>query len=179
MATRTQGSPRAQSRGIPLDHAAVRQLLPQRYPVLMIDRVEGYHPAERRLVAVKNVSQNDPFLPGHFPDFPIFPGVLVVESLLQAATILIHLDARFRDGAAEDDVHSFVASFDAPICVLAESRVKHMAPSFPGDQVRLEVSLTGAQDGIHTFKVRALTPSGEVASQGRLSVAESAELLTA
>lgn len=179
MATRTLGSPRAQSRGIPLDHAAVRRLLPQRHPVLMIDRVEGYHPGERRLVAVKNVSQNDPFLPGHFPDYPIFPGVLVVESLLQAATILLHLDARFRDGATDDDLRGFAASFTPPVCVLAESRVKHMAPSYPGDQVRLEVSLAGSEGGIHAFKVRALTPSGEVASQGRLSVAESAELLSA
>lgn len=167
------------TRSVAFDHSAVRQLLPHRSALLLVDKVEAYYPEERRLVALKNVSQNDPFLQGHFPQFPIFPGVLIVEALLQASTILMHLDARFAEGMPEDDIAQLLRSFKPPPSVLAESRVKHMAPSYPGDQLRLEAQLTRTSGGIATFKVRALAGSGEVASQGRISVAVSPERLAA
>src|SRR5467141_196296 len=130
MDTKTIGSTRQPSRGIALDHGAVRQLLPHRPPFILVDEVEAYYPAERRLVALKNVSQSDPFLQGHFPEYPIFPGVLIVESLLQASTLLMHLDARCGEGTAEGDLAELLRSFTPPLSVLAESRVKHMAPSY-------------------------------------------------
>src|SRR6266545_3322278 len=120
---------------IALDHIAVRQLLPHRPPLMLVDKVEAYYPRERRLVALKNVSQNDPFLQGHFP------GVLIVESLLQASTLLWHLDARCGEGMSEGGIAELLRSFTPPKSVLAESRVKHMAPSYPGDQIRLGTQL--------------------------------------
>jgi 3-hydroxyacyl-[acyl-carrier-protein] dehydratase len=144
----------------------------------MVDKVLAYVPGERRLVGIKNVSQNDPFIQGHFPDYPIYPGVLVVESLHQASTILMHLDTHFRNGMSEEEVAELLHSFVPPRSVLAESRVKHVAPSYPGDQIKLEAQLTGSRGGIHDFKVKALTPGGEVASQGRISVALSSDDLS-
>jgi 3-hydroxyacyl-[acyl-carrier-protein] dehydratase len=160
---------------IGLDPLAVRKLLPHRAPLLMVDRVLAYFPDERRLVAIKNISQNEPFIQGHFPEYPIFPGVLTVESLLQAATILMHLDAYLQPGDGEVAVEELVRGFTPPCSVLAESRVKHVAPSYPGDQLTLEVHLTGVAGGVYSFKVRALAPDGEVVSHGRLSVARTAD----
>ncbi len=164
---------------IALDHIAVRQLLPHRPPLMLVDKVEAYYPQERRLVALKNVSQNDPFLQGHFPGYPIFPGVLIVESLLQASTLLLHLDARCGEGMSEGGIAELLRSFTPPKSVLAESRVKHMAPSYPGDQIRLGTQLTRTNGGVSTFKVRALSPRGEVCSEGRIAVALSTEHLSA
>ena len=164
---------------IALDHSAVRQLLPHRPPLLLVDEVEAYCPQERRLVALKHVSQNEPFLQGHFPEYPIFPGALTVEALLQACTMLMHLDARFEEGTSEGDITEFLRSFRPPYSVLMESRVKHMAPCYPGNQIKLDVQLTGVSGGISTFKVRALAPSGAACSEGRIAVALSTEHLSA
>ena len=164
---------------IAFDHIAVRQLLPHRPSLILVDRVEAYSPPERRLVALKNVSQNDPFLQGHFPTYPIFPGVLIVEALLQASTILMHLVARWGESMSEGDIAALLRSFTPPRSVLAESRVKHRAPSYPGDQLRLESHFTGTTGGISSFKVRALTAPGAVCSEGRIAVASSAEHLSA
>jgi 3-hydroxyacyl-[acyl-carrier-protein] dehydratase len=167
------------TKGIALDHTAVRQLLPHRPSLLLVDKVEAYDPRAQRLVAVKNLSHNDPFLGGHFPEYPIFPGVLIVEALLQACTILMHLAAQFGEAVSEDDFATRLRSFTPPRSVLAESRVKHVAPCYPGDQIRLEAQLAGTTGAISTCKVRALTQSGEVCATGRISVALSAEHLSA
>jgi 3-hydroxyacyl-[acyl-carrier-protein] dehydratase len=170
---RPQGAPSV----IALDHIAVRRILAVRPSLLMVEKVLAYYPQERRLVGIKNISQNDPFIQGHFPAYPIYPGVLIVESLHQAATILMHLHHHFREGMTQDDVAALLRGFVPPESVLAESRIKHSAPAYPGDQVRLEAQLTGSTGDIYEFRVKALTPSGELASQGRISVALSADAL--
>src|SRR5213082_3953931 len=72
-----------------MDVNEVLRHLPQRYPFIMVDRVKECEPG-KRIVAVKNVSANEPFFPGHFPHRPIMPGVLILEAMAQTAGVLIH-----------------------------------------------------------------------------------------
>ena len=73
-----------------IDIHQIREILPHRYPFLLIDRVVSLTPGER-LTAVKNVTANEPFFEGHFPYRPVFPGVLMLESIAQASAILVSL----------------------------------------------------------------------------------------
>ena len=87
-----------------IDIHRIREILPHRYPFLLIDRVVSLTPGER-LTAVKNVTANEPFFDGHFPYRPVFPGVLMLESIAQASAILVSLiiDAK----ASQKNVYLF------------------------------------------------------------------------
>jgi UDP-3-O-[3-hydroxymyristoyl] N-acetylglucosamine deacetylase/3-hydroxyacyl-[acyl-carrier-protein] dehydratase len=107
-----------------LDIGDILQLLPHRYPFLLVDRVIELEPG-KRVVAVKNVSFNEPFFQGHWPGRPIMPGVLILEALAQAAGILVAVSRVERAGRI-----ALIASID---------EVKLRRPVVPGDQLRLEV----------------------------------------
>ena len=77
---------------MPVDIKRICEMLPHRYPFLMIDRVTEYEPG-KRLVALKNVTINEPFFQGHFPGEPVMPGVLILEALAQASGVLVQLSA--------------------------------------------------------------------------------------
>jgi 3-hydroxyacyl-[acyl-carrier-protein] dehydratase len=116
--------------------------LPQRYPLLMIDRVKELEPG-KRIVALKNVSVNEPYFPGHFPHRPIMPGVLILEAMAQAAGVLV-----FRsDGTRPDDktVYYYVGIDNA----------RFKKPVVPGDQLELEVRLERNLRGISRFGCEA------------------------
>jgi 3-hydroxyacyl-[acyl-carrier-protein] dehydratase len=116
--------------------------LPHRYPMLLVDRVLECEPG-KRILAIKNVTINEPFFSGHFPHHPVMPGVLVVEAMAQAAAIL-----SFRTlGTKPDDksVYYFVG--------IDEARFKR--PVSPGDQLVLEVVLERKVRGIWKFDAKA------------------------
>ena len=75
---------------LPVDAATIRKLLPHRYPFLLVDRVVEFE-KDKRVLAYKNITQNEPFFTGHFPDRPIMPGVLIIEALAQAGGLLTQL----------------------------------------------------------------------------------------
>ena len=106
----------------------ILQHLPQRYPFLLIDRVLDYTLGES-LVAIKNVTINEPFFQGHFPHRPVMPGVLIIEAMAQGTGILA-----FKTGAAQPDNNSlyYLVGVD-------NARFKH--PVEPGDQLIIEVRL--------------------------------------
>jgi 3-hydroxyacyl-[acyl-carrier-protein] dehydratase len=112
--------------------------LPQRFPFLMIDRVLACEPG-KRILALKNVSANEPYFPGHFPQRPVMPGVLILEAMAQAAAILV-----FRTLEVKPDENSiyYYAGID-------NARFKR--PVEPGDQLMLEVSILGSKRGIWKF----------------------------
>jgi 3-hydroxyacyl-[acyl-carrier-protein] dehydratase len=112
------------------DITDILSLLPHRYPFILVDRVVSYEPFEY-LTAIKNVTINEPFFQGHFPGNPIMPGVLMVEALAQASAILSNLS---RSAKAGHDYLYFFAGID-------NVKFKHIVR--PGDQMRLEVKLTG------------------------------------
>ena len=134
-------------------HQILKQL-PHRYPFLLVDRVLELEPG-KRILALKNVSMNEPFFGGHFPHRPVMPGVLMLEALAQAAALL-SFDTL---GVTPDDktVYYF-AGIDG-------ARFKR--PVGPGDQLMLDVELDRTKSGIFKFKARA-TVADELAVQADL-----------
>ena len=122
-----------------LDIHKVLQLLPHRYPFLLIDRVLDYTKGEK-LTAIKNVTINEPFFPGHFPTRPVMPGVLVVEAMAQACGILTNLTDDTQ--TSEKGVFLFVG--------IDKARFKRQVE--PGDQLRFEVRITRKMRGIWMYE---------------------------
>ena len=134
--------------------------LPHRYPFLLVDRVIACEPG-KSIVALKNVSVNEPHLTGHFPQAPIMPGVLMIEALAQAAGILIY---KTLEALPSKDNWFFLAGVD-------EARFKRMVQ--PGDQLRLEVEVVKVRRDIWKFKGTA-TVDGELACSAEIMTARGA-----
>ena len=125
-----------------MDIHEILQNLPHRLPMLLVDRVLECEPG-KRILAIKNVSMNEPFFTGHFPHHPVMPGVLIIEALAQAAAILSFKTL----GTRPDDksVYYFVG--------IDEARFKK--PVSPGDQLVLDVSLDRLLRGLWKFSAQA------------------------
>ncbi|MFY9912944.1 MAG: 3-hydroxyacyl-ACP dehydratase FabZ [Candidatus Sulfotelmatobacter sp.] len=111
-----------------LDIHDILKILPHRYPFLLIDRVLELKRKER-IVAIKNVTVNEPFFNGHFPGLPIMPGVLIVEAIAQAGGALLLTEVEDRD--------------DKLMVFTGIERAKFRKPVSPGDQLRIEVEVMG------------------------------------
>jgi 3-hydroxyacyl-[acyl-carrier-protein] dehydratase len=109
------------------DILEIMKYLPHRYPFLLIDRVIEIVPDEK-IVAIKNVSMNEPFFQGHFPGMPIMPGVLIVEAMAQAGGVLF-------TSAAPPDQHGAVMFF------MGIDKAKFRKPVVPGDQLVIEAKV--------------------------------------
>jgi 3-hydroxyacyl-[acyl-carrier-protein] dehydratase len=125
-----------------LDIPAIMKVLPHRYPFLLVDRVVELDPG-KSLTAIKNVTYNEPFFPGHFPHVPTMPGVLILEALAQAAGILAVLRENKR---AEDGLLLYFAGID-------EARFRR--PVIPGDTLALKVELLAHKRDMWKFSGRA------------------------
>ena len=132
----------------------IKEYLPHRYPFLLIDRVVEFE-REKRIVALKNVTANEPFFPGHFPHIAVMPGVLVVEAMAQAAAVLsLKSMGHKNDGKW---VYYFVG--------IDGARFKR--PVTPGDQLKIEVEAGPNRRGIAKFKAVARV-EGVVAAEAEL-----------
>jgi 3-hydroxyacyl-[acyl-carrier-protein] dehydratase len=120
----------------------VLQYLPHRYPFLLIDRVVEYK-ANESLTGIKNVTINEPFFEGHFPHYPVMPGVLVIESLAQACGILAFRSLNLKPGA------------DASIYLVGVDKARFRRPVVPGDQITLKVSVARRMRAIWKFDAAA------------------------
>jgi 3-hydroxyacyl-[acyl-carrier-protein] dehydratase len=109
----------------PLGPAEIRELIPHRYPFLLVDRIEELEPGVRAL-GIKNVSQNEPFFQGHFPDYPVMPGVLIIEALAQVGAVGVMAGGEHRDKLA------LFAGIDG---------VRFRRQVLPGDVLSLEVEI--------------------------------------
>ena len=125
-----------------LDINKVLEYLPHRYPFLLIDRVVDYTKGES-LVALKNVTVNEPFFPGHFPHHPVMPGVLILEALAQATGILAFIST---DSKPTDDSLYYFVGID-------NARFKQ--PVQPGDQMMLHVEVLKNKRGVWKFSAAA------------------------
>lgn len=139
-----------------LEIAEIKALLPHRYPMLLVDRVLDYQPM-KTLHAIKNVSINEPVFNGHFPELPIFPGVMILEALAQATGIL---GFKSTDGRDENEMYLF-ASID---------KAKFKKSVVPGDTMHLHVEFLKERRGMWKFY-------GEARVEGK--VVCSAELMCA
>ena len=131
--------------------------LPHRYPFLLVDRVEELIPGER-IHAYKNVTINEEFFTGHFPHYPVMPGVLIIEALAQAAGVLSF--KTMEQAPSEDTVIFFVGIDDA----------RFKRPVVPGDRLDLHVTIERCVRGVWKYKARALVGE-QVAAEANLMCA--------
>jgi 3-hydroxyacyl-[acyl-carrier-protein] dehydratase len=115
---------------LPIDVNAIQALLPHRFPFLLVDRVVEFE-AHKRVLALKNVTINEPFFQGHFPGHPVMPGVLVIEALAQAGGVLTQLSHQV-DGTLGEGKFFYLVKID---------NAKFSRMVVPGDQLQLEVTL--------------------------------------
>jgi len=141
-----------------LDINDILKHLPHRYPFLLIDRVLDYEPG-KRLTAIKNISFNEPIFTGHFPQKPIYPGVLILESLAQATGILaFRTVGKIPD---ENSLYYFVGVDNA----------RFKLPVEPGDQLQLDVEFVKEKRGIWKFNGKA-TVEGKLVCSAEIMCAE-------
>jgi 3-hydroxyacyl-[acyl-carrier-protein] dehydratase len=134
-----------------LEIADIMRQVPHRYPMLLVDRVLECE-AGKRVVALKNVTVNEPFFPGHFPHRPVMPGVLIIEALAQAAGLLAFKTA------------GVVPNEDTKFYFVAIDNARFRKPVVPGDQLILKVEFRRAFKGIWKFDGVAEVDGKEVAS---------------
>ena len=134
----------------------IKKVLPHRYPFLLIDRVIDFKTGDY-LKAIKNVTVNEPFFQGHFPQEPIMPGVLIIEAMAQATALYGELSV---EGGMDDDILYYLVGVD---------KARFRRTEGPGDQLVLQVNFNTVRRNIWKFKATALVDDKLVAS---------AELLT-
>jgi 3-hydroxyacyl-[acyl-carrier-protein] dehydratase len=138
------------SEAVQLDIHAIFERLPHRYPFLLVDRVLECLPG-KSIRALKNVTVNEPFFPGHFPRHPVMPGVLIIEALAQAAGILCFVTANV---IPDDGTALYLAGID---------KARFRKPVVPGDQIVLTAQVERSLKGIWRFSAAALVGEREVA----------------
>ena len=138
------------SEPLQLDIQAILERLPHRYPFLLVDRVLELRPGES-IRALKNVTYNEPYFPGHFPSRPVMPGVIIIEALAQAAGILCFVT----EGVIPDHTTRFY--------FVGIDKARFRRPVVPGDQLVLTAQLERSLKGIWKFSTVALVGDQEVA----------------
>src|SRR3982075_1956451 len=123
-----------------LDINEIRAILPHRYPFLLVDRIVEMEP--ERIVGIKNVTVNEPFFNGHFPEFPVMPGVLIVEAMAQTAGILILRNIPDRDRKL--------------VLLVSVDGARFRKPVVPGDQLRLEMRVLKRKGSVAKMAGKAL-----------------------
>lgn len=139
---------------LPLDSLAIRKIIPHRYPFLLVDQILELEPGQRA-VGIKNVTANEPFFQGHFPEYPVMPGVLIVEAIAQVGAVAM---------LSMEEYAGKIALFAGIDNVRFKQQVK------PGDTVRLEVELGKVRRNIGTGTGLA-TVNGNVACKGEFMFA--------
>lgn len=145
---------------VKLDINAILKQLPHRYPFLLVDRVLECHKG-KSIRAIKNVTYNEPFFPGHFPYRPVMPGVMILEALAQTAGILAFLTA----GVMPDE--------NTRLYFVAIDKARFRKPVEPGDQLVLTAQFERAIRGIWKFSTAALVEGVEVAGAEMMVAPES------
>ncbi len=135
-----------------LDINEIKKIIPHRYPFLLVDKIIECDD-ESRIVGIKSVTLNEPFFQGHFPDYPIMPGVLIVEAMAQVACIL---GMRILKKVGHSSV--FFTGIDG---------VKFRKPVVPGDVLRLELTKVKQRGELFRFEGKALV-EGQVVTQGTI-----------
>lgn len=142
-----------------MDIKEIREYLPHRYPFLLVDRVVELDLEAKKIRGYKNVSVNEPFFNGHFPQHPIMPGVLIIEAMAQAAGLLGFKMMNVKSD--EGTLYYFVGS----------DKLRFRQPVVPGDQLVLEAQYLSNRRGIWKFACRA-TVDGKEACSGEIICAE-------
>jgi len=134
-----------------LDILAIRDILPHRYPMLLVDSILELE--EERIVGIKNVTVNEPFFNGHFPDFPVMPGVLIVEAMAQVAGVLVLMNIPDRKNKL--------------VLLASIEQAKFRRPVRPGDQLRIEMKVTKRKASVAKMYGQAVV-DGQVVAEAEL-----------
>ncbi len=134
-----------------IDVNGIQKFLPHRYPFLMVDKIIELEP-NAKAVGIKNVTINEPFFQGHFPENPIMPGVLIVEAMAQVAGVLA-----FNSGIQGEAVY-----------FMSIEKAKFRKPVVPGDQLRMEIKVLQQRGNVWKFSGDAIV-DGKVASEAEFT----------
>src|SRR5690348_13229275 len=134
-----------------LDINEIQRILPHRYPFLLVDRIIELEP--ERIVGIKNVTRNEPFFAGHFPDFPVMPGVLIVEAMAQTAGVLVLKTIADRDSKL--------------VLLVSIDYARFRRPVVPGDMLRLEMTLVKRKATVVKVAGRA-TVDGQLVAEAEV-----------
>ncbi|MEO5340078.1 MAG: 3-hydroxyacyl-ACP dehydratase FabZ [Magnetococcus sp. MYC-9] len=137
------------------------KILPHRYPFLLVDRIVEVVPGER-LIAIKNVSFNEPHFTGHFPGHPVMPGVLILEAMAQAGALL----------AGKTDPAAVCARL---VYFMTIDKVRFRKPVVPGDQLRLELTLLKRRRDVWRFAGKAYVEEGLVTEAELMAMTRDAD----
>ncbi len=148
-----------------MDIKKIMQLLPHRFPFLLVDKVVEIKPGEE-ITAVKNITINEPFFQGHFPIKPVFPGVLIVEALAQAAGLLAFATQNINSNEENGEIFYLVG--------VDKARFKR--PAGPGDQLYLTVTTTVNKRGVWKFQGVAKVDGSIVANAELMCAVRDADL---
>ncbi len=142
----------------------IKSLIPHREPFLLVDALKEYNPGER-LVAIKAVTRGEPWFQGHFPDFPVMPGVLITEALAQTCAAFM---------ALENQAESVDESSQGQLYILLRSDVRFPKAVRPGCLLELQATISEVTSAYTVFKVKAIH-DGKTCVRGSLTVAVSAK----
>jgi beta-hydroxyacyl-ACP dehydratase FabZ len=134
-----------------LDINEIQRILPHRYPFLLVDRIVEIEP--ERIVGIKNVTRNEPFFAGHFPNFPVMPGVLIVEAMAQTAGVLVLKNIPDRDKKL--------------VLLVAIEYARFRKPVVPGDTLRLEMTVIKRKASVAKMAGRA-TVDGHLVAEAEV-----------
>lgn len=142
------------SNAVNIDISEILSRIPHRYPFLLVDRCEAFKPSES-IVGIKCVTFNEPFFQGHFPAYPVMPGVLIVEAMAQTGAIMM-------SKSLDIDIAGKVIYF------MSIDGVRFRSPVRPGDVLRMHVEVTRARGDIFKFKGKAMV-NGKVAAEAEFA----------
>jgi beta-hydroxyacyl-ACP dehydratase FabZ len=142
------------------DTREISKYLPHRYPFALVDRIIEIEKF-KRVVGIKNVTLNEPFFQGHFPNNPIMPGVLIIEAMAQVAGVL--------------GLYSLEREGDQNVYFLGIDNARFRKPVTPGDQIRFELDVLQYRGGIWRFKGIALVEGNKVAEAELLAMTQGAK----
>lgn len=148
-----------------INHEKIRRYLPHRYPFLLVDRVLSIE-SKKSIVAIKNVTANEPFFTGHFPDTPIMPGVLIIEAMAQTSGILIYASLGIFPRQKKDLFY---------LAGVEHARFKKLVS--PGDQLRIEVEMLKERLNLWKFRGTA-TVEGELACSAEFMNIKAPEMIS-
>lgn len=138
----------------------IKEYLPHRYPFLLVDRIEEVinEPERKEVIGIKNVSINEPFFQGHFPEEPVMPGVLILEAMGQVAGVLLNMQPEYEDKKSQI------------VFLVTVEKVKFRRPVRPGDQLRTHAKLIKYRRSMGKFSFVG-TVDGEIAAEAVMGFA--------